>query len=151
MCLIARFFQNHTYADLPPTSLEQFLWASWKAVSWAMVLSKSPDKTETHSSQVVHFYFSHHYDPPYRSHILHSSSTPPPTPCPQTLGSLLLILPHWAYRSILAGSVHWPTLYATLCISLWWYCHSLFSVSVSIFPPVNPLWAGAVSYPSPYP
>jgi len=30
--------QNHIYSDLPITSVEQFLWAIWEAISWAIVL-----------------------------------------------------------------------------------------------------------------
>ena len=32
-----------------------------ETVSWAVVLSKSPNKTETHSSHIVHFYFSQQF------------------------------------------------------------------------------------------
>ena len=39
------------------TSLTQFFRAVWEAVSWAIVLSKSPNKTETHNSHVVQFFF----------------------------------------------------------------------------------------------
>ena len=54
------FLQNHIYADLPPSSLEQFLRAIWEAVFQAIALSKSPNKTEILSSHVVCFYFSQH-------------------------------------------------------------------------------------------
>ena len=40
------------------TSLAQFFRAVWAAVSGAIVLRKSPNKTETHSSHVVHFFSS---------------------------------------------------------------------------------------------
>ena len=30
--------QNYIYTDLPPTFLEQFLWAIWNTISWAIVL-----------------------------------------------------------------------------------------------------------------
>ena len=39
------------------TSLAQFFRAVWEAVSWAIVLNKSPNKTETHNSRVVQFFF----------------------------------------------------------------------------------------------
>lgn len=53
-------FSKITYIRTSPlTSLDQFLRAIWAAVSWAIFLSKSPNKTETHSSHIVHFFSVH--------------------------------------------------------------------------------------------
>ena len=41
----------------PFTASEQFLIALWEAVSQAIILSKSPNKTETHRSHAVRFLF----------------------------------------------------------------------------------------------
>ena len=59
MCLTAHAFSPKSHIYWPsPTSLKQFLRAIWEAVSQAMVISESPDKTETYSSHVVRFYLS---------------------------------------------------------------------------------------------
>ena len=39
-------FQNHMQTDLSPTCLEQLLTALRETVSWAIVPTKPPDKTE---------------------------------------------------------------------------------------------------------
>ena len=110
----------------PLTSLEQFLRAIWEAVSWPIVLSKSPNKTETHSSHVVHFYFSWQFWQPWRdleqTSLLCLNSTrfwslgTSRAPC--------VHLPLWRVHMNLGESllVLWSPDYWFMILSFIWWC-----------------------------